>query len=228
MTHLTEEELLDVYYRDSRPELTRHAEECAECRSRYAELRNRLDAWREFPVPERAESYGTEVWNRLVPALEKPRRKFKFWLLAPAVAAMLAIAFGAGVWLEHGRAVDRERTRERVLLMAMSDHLERSQIMLTELLHANPASFDVGAEREQARDLLSENRLLRQSALQLGARPQAAVLEDLESVLVSMANTPAKTSPDDTKLLQERVEDGHLLWKVRITSSNARERGQKL
>ncbi|HLH02660.1 MAG TPA: hypothetical protein VKX25_07815 [Bryobacteraceae bacterium] len=228
MKHLTEEELIEVYYREPAEQAARHAEECAECARRLAELRSMLDAFREVAVPERAESYGTEVWSQLAPRLERPRQRMRFWLLAPALAAMLAIAFGAGVWLEHDRAAARERTRERVLLMAMSDHLERSEIMLTELLHADPASFDIAGERERARDLLSENRLLRQSALQLGNRPQAAVLDDLERVLVSLANAPENRSADETKMLQERVEDGRLLWKVRITSTNARERGQKL
>ncbi|HEY7210166.1 MAG TPA: hypothetical protein VH477_07825 [Bryobacteraceae bacterium] len=228
MNHLSEEELVDLFYsKGAGP--NEHVGACAECRRRFLELKESLEAWRDYPVPERGESYGQEVWARLAPALEKRKRNFlRLWLLAPAFAAMLVAGFVIGIWTEHKRSITEDHSRERVLLMAMSDHLERSQILLTQLQHATPATFDLSTEREQARDLLDQNRLLRQSAIQLGDRSKAAVLDDLERVLLSVANAPPDSAGDDMKMLQERVESERLLWKVRITSSNAREKGQKL
>jgi hypothetical protein len=228
MRHLEEQELLELFYGEAEAQAREHLKECERCQKRSAQLRDSLQVLREYPVPERPNSYEDEVWNRLAPALNRPQRWRRVWLMAPALAAMLIVAFAAGMLIEHNRSVRRERTRERVLLMAMSEHLERSQVLLTELLHANPARFNPEPEREQARDLLNENRLLRQSALQLGRGSQAAVLDDLERVLLSVANAPEQAGPGETRQLQERIEDDALLWKLRVAGSNARQKGQKL
>jgi hypothetical protein len=234
MTHLAEEELVEAFYGGSGSAEREHLASCVECRTRFLELKEALEAVREYPVPERDETYGAQVWNRLAPKLDSTVKskilgRWTIFLLAPALATLVAIAFWAGVWTEHQRTKTvSAKVRERVLLMAMSDHLERSQIVLAELLHATPATLDLTEERERARNLVEENRLLRQTALHIGDRSHAALLDDLERVLLDLANSPGEESAEDLKLLQRRVEDDGLLWKVRITSTNARERGEKL
>jgi len=232
MNHLSEEQLVDAFYRDLPRSTQEHLSQCRECRARSTQLNEMLRTMREYPVPERNDSYGSELWARLAPQLAgqpKKRRWHWAWALAPALAALLAIAFLAGVWTER-RHTPRtpDRSRERVLLISMSEHLERSQIVLAELIHANPDALHPAEEQRRARSLLEENRLLRQTALQLGDRTHAALLDDLERILLVLANSPEETKGSDLKELQKRVEDDGLLWKVRVTSMNAREKGQKL
>ena len=58
---------------------------------------------------------------------------------------------------------------ERVLLVAVGDYLERSQMVLIELSNANPkGSLDISAEQERAGDLVTETRLYRQTAARTG------------------------------------------------------------
>ncbi len=231
MNHLADEQLLDVFYGDANTGAREHLENCTECRTRFRQIETTLESLREYPVPERTDSYGAEVWSRIAPQMQTARsiRKwFWAWTVAPALAAVLAITFFAGVWTERQRASVSDKSRERVLLMAMSDHLERSQIVLTELVHASSGTLDLSDERERARNLLEENRLLRQTAMHLGDRRDAALLDDLERVLLDLANGSPEANAEDLKMLQQRVENDGLLWKVRITSANAREEGQKL
>jgi hypothetical protein len=231
MNHLADEQLLDAFYGDAVTPDREHLENCAECRARFRQIQETLETLRDYPVPERSDSYGTEVWARLGPQLQTVRSKRKWlwaWTLVPALATMLAITFFAGVWTERRRTSAPDNSHERVLLMAMSDHLERSQIVLTELVHANSGTADLRTERERARNLLGENRLLRQTAIHLGDRRDAALLDDLERVLLDLANGSPATNSEDLKMLQQRVENDGLLWKIRITSTNAREEGQKL
>jgi hypothetical protein len=109
----------------------------------------------------------------------------------------------------------------------MSDHLDRSQVILAELLNAPDRGFDLRQEQQQARDLVDENRLLRASAIRAGNTSQAALLDDLERVLLDIANGSSQRA-DDTEALRRRIENDGLLFKVRITSMDAREKGQKL
>ncbi len=238
MNHLAEEELVDLFYNllynEGAPLSRAHIDCCAECRAKLERLSGELASLPLIPVPERQDNYGREVWARVRPALEaqpggkRLRARLRLWMLAPALATVLAIAFVAGAWTEQQRTAAQAKTRERVLLIAMSDHLQRSEAVLTELLETPAGSIDLSGEREQARNLLDENRLLRQTALHLGDRPHAALLDDLERTLLDLAHAPADTSPADLQLLRQRVERDRLLPKVRLTSASAREKGQTL
>ncbi len=232
MSHLSQEQLTGAYYGDLDPESNRHIGQCAECRSNLERLTDLLDSLREYPVPGRGASYGGEVWTRLLPKLPATKQRYSWlhwWTLVPAAAALLALTFIAGVLTEQRRQIGIPASaRERVLLMAMSDHLERSQIVLTQLLNGTPEGLDWVAERERARDLITENRLLRQTALHSGDAVHAALLDDLERVLLDVANSPSAMSAGDLDDLRHEIENQGLLFKVRITSVDARQKGQKL
>ena len=185
-----------------------------------------------MPVPEPETGYENQVWARLLPQL--PRRKAlpaflcRPWIFAPAVAALLAMAFLAGMLTQERRHPHEisAQARERVLLLSLSDHLERSQVLLTELLNAPPASLDLSDERSRARDLLEENRLLRQASARTGETARSALLDDLERVLLDLANSPPDLSTDDIQALRTRIKNDGLLFKVRITSAGVRREGQ--
>jgi hypothetical protein len=232
MKHLSEERMVDAYYGGMPEEEVRHLAECEECRALFERQRAVLDGMREYPVPERGPQYGGEVWTKLLPRLPVRRRRWMWWLVVPAFAALLALAFVAGRWSKQQQPDEMasipEKARERVLLLSLSEHLERSQIVLTELANASPGSSDLLEERDRARELIGANRLLRETAVRLGDRKDAAVLEDLEHVLLEVANAPDAPTIQDTKRVQQRIAQNELLFKVRITSTDARERGLKL
>jgi hypothetical protein len=233
MTHLNEEQITLAYYEELDPALRSHLNNCPECRADFDRLKRMLETLRDIPVPERTASYGSEVWTRLLPRLpaEKPRRSWlRWWTVAPAMATIAAAAFIAGILVQqqHPIAGIPARARERVLLIAMGDHLDRSQMVLAELVNATPGEADLGDERGRARDLVAENRLLRQTALRTGDVSDAALLDELERTLLDIANGPANPSPADLESLQRRVEREGLLFKVRIVSTNVRQKGQQL
>ena len=231
MNHLNEEQMVDAYYGEIPEDEAQHLAECEECRALFERQREVLDAVREYPVPERGPGYGGEVWTKLLPRLPKQRQKRTWWLFIPAFATMFAVAFLAGRWMERSAPVNAsipEKARERVLLLSLSEHLERSQIVLTELANAAPGSSDLLEERDRARELIGANRLLRQTATRLRDRQDAAVLEDLEHVLLEVANAPDAPTNEDTVRVQQRIAQNELLFKVRITSTDARERGLRL
>jgi hypothetical protein len=230
MTHLGEEQLVQAYYGED-PQSRDHIKECAECRAAFERLSELLELVNGYPVPERNSAYGAEVWARLtrhLPLARPPSRWLRWWVLTPAFAAVLALVFWAGMITQQRQAGISATARERVLLMAISDHLERSQIVLTELVHADPGGRDLVHERERARDLVNENRLLRESAARVGDTRDAGLLDELERVLVDIANSPAVVPADDLEQIQRRIETEGLLFKVRITGTDAREKGQKL
>ena len=104
-------------------------------------------------------------------------------------------------------SADDAAVRERVLLIAVGDHLERSQMVLVELAHAETrGDLDISAERQLADDLVASNRLYRQSAQQIGQANVAGLLDELEPVLVEVARGPSTVSMQQLADIQQRIE----------------------
>jgi hypothetical protein len=236
MNHLTEEELTQAYYGDEEPESRRHLADCAECQVAFQHLKTMLDELLPETVPERGPEYGAEVWNRLLPRLplEKPRRVWlRWWTAVPVLASLLAVAFLAGRFTQPRfnqtkTAGIAPQARQRILLITLGDHLDRSEILLAELVNTPPGATDFGDERSSAQDLLDENRLLRQAAARMGDASRAAVLDELERALLDIAHSPSEISASELESLQRRIENEGLLFKVRIISSNIHHKGQQL
>jgi hypothetical protein len=115
--------------------------------------------------------------------------------------------------------------RERILLVDLSDHLDRSQMMLVELVSADDAApVDISLERSRAEQLLASNRLYRETAVKTGDAATAALLDELERILVDVAAGPSTLTQDDLDDVRRRIESKGLLFKVRVVSSDVRER----
>ncbi|HEY7306428.1 MAG TPA: hypothetical protein VH601_20050, partial [Bryobacteraceae bacterium] len=225
MIHFDEEQLVQAYYGDIDEASRQHLDDCEECREEFRRLKSTLDSAREYPVPARKSSYGSEVWLRLLPHLPSEERRhgwFRWWVLAPALATLVVVAFIAGMLTEQRQTGISAKSRERVLLMAISDHLDRSQILLTELVHEDAESASLQGQRDRARELLTENRLLRQSAAHMGDATDADLLEALERVLLDVANSSTSRASNDLQMIQQRIDNEALLFKVRITGADAR------
>jgi hypothetical protein len=245
MSHLTEEELVLHYYGETGNALAAegHLEDCAECRELFATIERVLYTVDSMPVPERGPDYGAEVWRRISPAIPRRRRlgdwlpRFEWrWAAAgAAMAALLVAAFVAGrrysqpaqSRLQTVAAVADPQMRERILLVAVGGYLERSQRVLTELANtdaqgAREAKLDISAEQERAADLVSEGRLYRQTAEVTGDGAVAGTLDEIDRVLLDIANGPAEVTTPELETLRSRVKGEGILFKIRVLGSKVR------
>jgi hypothetical protein len=240
MNHLTEEQFVLYYYGegDGSPGVRAHLDACEACRAEYASLQRVLNVVDSAPVPERDANYGAQVWNRLRPSLGGRRLRWglpwwpaRHWAAAALVATLIVAAFLAGRYYTKAQpgaqTANAGQVRERILLVAVGDHLERSQTVLLELVNARPGqSLDVASERERAGDLVAENRLYRQTAARTGDTRVASVLDDLEPVLLEIAHGPDRLTPEEVENLRQRIEGDGILFKVRVAGSTMRHRGE--
>lgn len=235
MTHLDEERLVALCFGDGTPADSDHAASCAECATAADGLRAMLAAVEPGDVPARGEDYEGVVWERLQARLEAERRWTRRSTLRRrtvtwgALAASMLIAFLAGREFPRpappvAEAIP-EAARERILLLAVGDHLERSQVLLVELTNDGPGARHGSAAQESAEALVSANRLYRASALRAGDTGVASVLEELERVLVEVAHQPPGTPAREMERIRRRIEDRGILFKVRVIESQVRERG---
>jgi hypothetical protein len=235
MNHITENQLVLFYYGESAEAaaIEGHLSGCEFCRSELRALQLVLNTVDSVPVPERPADYGQGVWKRIEPRLGAPRRPAirQWWIWAPVMAALLVGAFLAGsLWQRGGtppvaKNQNNQQIRERILLVAVGDHLERSQMVLAELDNApdGKGKLDISGERRMAEDLLDDNRLYRQTARTTGDNSMASVLDDLERVLIEIAHSPSEVSSEQLNDLREQIESRGLLFKIRVLGSEARD-----
>jgi hypothetical protein len=237
MQHLSEEQLVLHHYHDgdAPADAEQHLAECAECRAQLDSIRRVLALVGELPLPERGEAYGDEVWTRLRWKIGSPARRARAWQASLAAAAMLAIAFVAGLLYRPkpqsqatlrtspaAAAAAASSAPKSVLLVVVGDHLDNSERILTELANANAAQgLDIRTESKRAGELVATNRIYRQTALQQGDARIASLLSDIEPILTEIAHAGARLTPEELASMQKRIESKGLLFKVRVISAQA-------
>lgn len=242
MQHLNDEDLIAHHYRDG--DASEHLRACAVCKAQYETLCRVLSLVESVPVPERGESYADEVWNRLRWRLERRRRRS--WQWVASVAAVLAIAFVTGEWW-HSRqqpaasgqqiaaaarplntstpqqlntSTAQQPDSSKVLVYVVGDHLDAAERVLAELSNADPKKgLDVGEQQKRAEELVDANRIYRQTAARRGDARIAALLSDIEPILVELSHSGAKLTPDELTSMQRRIDSKNLLFKMRVMSA---------
>ncbi|MGH9736833.1 MAG: anti-sigma factor family protein [Candidatus Acidiferrales bacterium] len=252
MKHPDEEQLIALYYGDARrPEaLNEHLRACSGCRENFSSLQQTLGALKNAPVPERGADYGSQVWYAFATRLDRPeklpaRRHRVPWDLrrlawAGTLAAMIVAAFFAGRYWPRRPipmvASNPAQTRQGVLLVAVSDHLDHAQMVLMELANGDsdgskqgvPKKIDIAIEQERAQQLLVSNRLYEQTAQETGDAEIENILNALEPVLLEIAHSPGEISSQQLQQIQGRISNAGILFKVRVVSSDVRNKERSL
>jgi hypothetical protein len=239
MKHISEEQLIDYYYgeAESPAAICEHLEACRDCAQAYRSLVRDLEDLKPIAVPQRDAAYGEDIWLSIrgsVPACEPAKKSsFRGWFglpwsfVAATACLLLAAAFFAGRQWEHrngtapANVANQEQGRQRVVLLVLGDHLDRSERLLVELKHAEPSTE--APLQAEARDLLSANRLYRESVKQQDDPVLASALDHLERVLIEVSNEPAGLSQAKLDELQKEMNTDGLLFEVRVLRSRVQE-----
>jgi hypothetical protein len=251
VNHLTEEQLLLHHYGEPvEGFVPAHLSACERCRAEQRALVESLQPFAAMPVPEPEPEYEAALWRRLSPRLgaeaEPAAPPARSWLpaggwgrlmaarpgLAWAALAMLVVgSFLAGRFMAPGTpqapGPAAPHAPERIVIVAIGEHLERSLVVLAELVNApDGATLDVAGLPDGAEDLVRTNRLYRSTAAATGETALAGVLEDLERVLVELANAPG--DPADLDDLRDRIGATGLVFKIRVMTAQIRSRERTL
>ena len=241
--HLTEDELILHYYGEiesaDHARVESHLASCRECQFAQEKLQRVMTMVDAASPVEAPLGFERTAWARLEPepdanSAKSTLRKFFWfpqWALAGGVAALVVVAFMAGritggdAPVATPSAAVAQVERGRVLQSAVGEHLDRTQMMLVELANADVDGADVLAgEQKRAEDLVAANRVIRASALQSGDGQVVDILEDLERVLLEIANAPANATSNDLTDLQSRITREDLLFRLRVIASEMRQR----
>jgi hypothetical protein len=245
MTHPTDDELILHFYGEHAPadraRIDAHLGVCTACQSLWDEIGRTLTVVGDADVPEPPADFERVMWARVSAALPPPASPWTWRALVPLASfGALAIALALGgrtpapaIELAQTPAVDAAtegavtpdaevlEARERALFTALDGHLAQTEMLLVELMNGpDRAATDFQFARTTAEDLVASGRLYRATAQVTGHRRVAAVLEDLEPVLVEVARSPEQVDSATVRSLRERISDDGLLFKVRAVTTD--------
>jgi hypothetical protein len=244
MTHLSEEELIAHAYGEGETvAVKQHLERCAECSNTYTAIESDLAEMKFAEPPDRSAGYGEKVWASLsgsLPAYESTKWN---WLrggpwrglsYAATCALLLACTFIGGRLWERKQAQSSAKISSqskeqqvahvpqpgRVVVVVLSDHLDRSERLLVELKHADAESIEMASPlRDEARSMLAANRICRKNARQQDDPRLATALDRLDHLLEELANQTGGLNVATLARLQKEANADGLLFEVRVLRS---------
>jgi hypothetical protein len=114
--------------------------------------------------------------------------------------------------------------KQRIVVVVLSDHLDRSERLLVELKHADADSEEmVSPLRDEARSLLAANRICRQNAAKTDDPELAKALGRMDHLLDELANQPGGLNAATITRLQDEMDADGLLFQVRVLRSRIPE-----
>jgi len=239
MTHLREEEFLELYCGEGSSATSAHLAGCQECSARYAQFQQGLAMIKPPMASKRSADYGNNVWTALRPRLipyQKETRLWEAWMhwrtgaWAFGCAMLLAAAFLGGRYWERGatKKVDSAQNAQaskRVVLVVLTDHLDQAERLLVQLEHSDSSDGTENAQlQSEAQELLASNRLYRDTAKNVGDPGVASALDQLEGVLAEVANGPHLTVTDVDRVRKEMNIEG-ILFEIRVLRSRTTNQG---
>lgn len=240
MQTVTDEQLLLLHYGElaeaEAVALRQRMKDDATLAARFAGLCRLLE---DIPddVPEKDAQYGRRTWARVEARLDdvakKPVRGFLFssWPLRFATAAVVLAVVGVTAFQlgRESKINELENTQQlvtntgdasaRVLNASLQTHMENTARLFTTVSNTSSGvSVDVESEKQWASTLLIANRLYRFAAEQKGQHRVAALLKDMEPILIQLANSDNTLSDAEFEALRQRIVNQDLLFKTRTSS----------
>jgi len=201
------------------------------------------DEWKPANVAENFEQKIWKSVNKEIEAsgnkLQVQRSSVSLWqrvsgwllsgLYHPApvlalVVVLVSVAYFTGRYDQHQDNINdpaellaslSSETRDKILFQSVTSHLERSSRLLTTVsMGTTPQSEIDITEQKWARQLLMSNRLFSKAAKQSGQWRIVSLLDELEPILIEMANSSENTL-STREQIKQRIKSQKLIFKTK-------------
>lgn len=197
---------------------------------------NRIDVQSVEPSAKMSTNSVTNVQASLSQAWQAWRQQYFALVLRGAAAAIVLVGvFYLGTLTNNNSNTNptnstsldqlaeawKQTSGEEIYRLQVAGYLEQSNRLFTELNQSTQDSLTLtGARRNWIDEMLINNRLFRLFANDRGDRQIAALLEQMEILLLELKNTDADASAEqqdrDLNKLRSRLKDQDLLYKLRF------------
>lgn len=218
-----------------------HLLTCDKCQKLYHQLQVSIEDLKSYgiegenftDIPERAAL--DSMWSKLEPSLDRidaqkyrqlPRnRTFKILGGISAIAASLVFSLSFLTQSEtpiepasiSGNFNIESSAFNKGVDAELMNYLDRAQVMLMQVANSSsPRALDIPFRDTFARNMAVEASLLRTSESFLVNSGQKRLLNDIEFLLLQIANLDEANATIGVHLLQQYLEDSNILFKIRL------------
>jgi putative zinc finger protein len=232
----------------TRAEVDRHLSVCGDCRAALDELHairaalaTRADVstpasgdWSPFMSRlDAAIANERSQVPQVIPSVALPRRRYREYMAIAALLALVTFSVVGGFRARHSTVIPSATQtmsqheasatpKDNSAFAAMTeDHFERSKLVVLGLATKDPSresSADWAYERELATSLLDDTRLYRLAAEDRGLDGLAAVMKDLELVLLQTSLTD-EADPSALPQIQRLIKRRDLIEKMDVVTT---------
>ena len=250
--HLADEDFVLDYYGEldaaERVRVRTHLAWCTDCQHADRDVRATLRLVDVTPAPEPSEDFERDMWTRIEPHVRVASARMRWtvrlrgWVAGRAVtwprlawgggvSAAVVLSFFVGRSGSMGGSSPAlspsavHVARERVLDAEVEDHFERSQRVLAEVTNLDASTPVVlTSDRDRAADLVAAGRVYRRTADALGETATSGLLEDLERVLLDVANGSPQPTVAEIEALRNRIDQQDLVFRLRVVGAELRHK----
>lgn len=217
-----------------------HLAECPRCARQFEQMQATLQMMdqREREIPP--EGSDADFWDRLLPRLTEPavadagprhpltRLSGKKWVyqLTAAAAILLLGVFIGRFGLNNtppptpAEALSQPETPERLRVRAFQ-HLEKSKVLLLGLVNLDDENLSEGSldfthYQKVSRQLIQESGYLKTALKDSRQQRLRQLLDDLEIVLLQIANLEAREDLTGIEIIRTGVERKGILFKINL------------
>jgi hypothetical protein len=231
----------------SKTMLENHMAACAGCQRAFQEMRNALEIMRQREKQLPDEEFMNRFWTRLSPRLQDSRRRshpemslnslFHPRFVLPLTAILCLFV---GIWIGQNRAVKdtgpltvgpqpAKNGKGIPVETTTSQVLERSQRVLLAFSNFNaetddPEILNLTYQKSMARHLVQETGKLKAGLSNGTDRKLALLLQDLELILLQIANLEDSHDLDNIEIIREGVNKRSILFKIQINTLDRDEK----
>jgi len=232
--------LYDALDANQQLSLQNHLEKCTDCRQLHTEMREATHALHaqgirsglHDDIPERVALDA--MWENLQPELNRidaeryralPRQRYQRMIgISVAIAASLALVIAILPLLSSNDVAAPQPVASALISPELMEYLTRAEVML--LLVANAETQNVSAVPIRptfARDLALEANVLNTNMQRTINSGQSQLLQDIEFLLMQIANLDSTNMEQGVQLLQQYLEENSVLFKIRLLEMRAQE-----
>jgi negative regulator of sigma E activity len=105
-----------------------------------------------------------------------------------------------------------------------SRHVEQAQVLLRSFRTArtggDPSASDIAYEKRRSRELLYHNIVLRREAANKGDVAVASLLDNLEPILIDIANLPDRPAQEDVRSITDRMKKKNIVAMLQVANAS--------
>ena len=157
--------------------------------------------------------------------------KYAFQIAAAFVLIVFGIFIGRMIFFQSGPEIQQASQKEPLLTQQLTgielanrtnSYIERSKLILLALVNFDPETedpygLDLPFQQRISRDLVQEASLLREGLTSSNQRRLAGLIEDLEVILLQIANLESVNDFEAIELLKSGVENKGVLMQINLT-----------